>query len=391
MKVLIVIPDSNIGGITTAAVNFCNELSQRGEDVTLLDMSGKYQCAELLDSTVTRGYLSGRSRFWNLQARDLKEAKGFQKIKFALLGIVKKLTIRSGLWYHLIFKKHTDLGEFDVAIGFRQCAPCYSFVLHKVSAKKKMGFVHGELTYMGNISSWKKHMHKLDKVAYVSDAVKNQFVEAYPHLGKNACTVYNMFNKEQILTMAKEQNFFAFDKGCVNIVTVARIDNGFKRIDWIPEICKTLSEKTEKQFHWYIVGDGPDKEAIEQKINTLRVQNLITVCGTQENPYAILKDADFSVLLSKSESYGLVVVESLILGVPAVVAEYPALKEILTNDMYGIVTKQNLEDATLKVLQIVENADLLQKMKNSLRDFHQDNSVAYQQFLKAINSKEQQF
>ena len=191
--------------------------------------------------------------------------------------------------------------------------------------------------------------------------------------------------------MAKEQNSFAFDKGCVNIVTVARIDNGFKRIDWIPEICKTLSEKTEKQFHWYIVGDGPDKEAIEQKINTLRVQNLITVCGTQENPYAILKDADFSVLLSKSESYGLVVVESLILGVPAVVAEYPALKEILTNDMYGIVTKQNLEDATLKVLQIVENADLLQKMKNSLRDFHQDNSVAYQQFLKAINSKEQQF
>ncbi len=387
MKVLVAIPDSNVGGITSSAVNFCNELTQRGHDVVLLDMSGKYQCADRLNANVERGSLSGRSRYWNLQAGDLKSAKGFRKIKLALLGTLKKLTIRSGLWYRLVFKKHRELGSFDVAIGFRQCAPCYSFVLHKVNAKKKIGFVHGELTYMGNISSWKKHMHKLDKVAYVSDAVKNQFIEAYPHLKKNACTVYNMFDKEQILTMAKEQNPFAFDKDCVNIVTVARIDNGFKRIDWIPEICKTLSEKTEKQFHWYIVGDGPDKEAVEQKINTLRVQNLITVCGTQENPYAILKDADFSVLLSKSEAYPMTVMESFILGVPMVVSRFATITEMMTDGQDGLIAESSLEDCAKKILELLSDDTLYSHCKQYVTERNISNEIPYGQFMAAVEEK----
>ncbi len=384
MKILLAIPDSDVGGITSSAVNFCNELTQRGHDVVLLDMSGKYQCADRLNANVGRGSLSGRSRYWNLQVGDLKSAKGFRKIKLALLGTLKKLTIRSGLWYRLVFKRYRELGAFDVAIGFRQCAPCYSFVLHKVNAKKKMGFVHGELTYMGNISSWKKHMHKLDKVAYVSNAVKNQFVEAYPHLGKNACTVYNMFNKEQILTMAKEQNPFAFDKGCVNIVTVARIDNGFKRIDWIPEICKSLSEKTEKQFHWYIVGDGPGRALVEQRISELQVGDHITLCGTQENPYAILKDADFSVLLSKSEAYPMVVMEALILDVPLMVSRFATITAMMTNGQDGLIAESSLEDCTKKILELLSDDTLYSHCKHHVTERSISNELPYKQFLDAL-------
>ena len=106
MRILLAITDSKIGGVTTAAVNFCNELIKRGEEVVLLDMSGDYLCANSLNQNVIYGKLAGKAKYWNLQADKLKLTKGIKKCWLAFIGVVKKLTIQSGLWYRIIFKKY---------------------------------------------------------------------------------------------------------------------------------------------------------------------------------------------------------------------------------------------------------------------------------------------
>ena len=196
MRILLTVTDTGMGGVTTAAVNFSNELASRGHEVVFLDMSGKHQVCDKLDDSVKLGKLSGRSRYWQLGAGDLARASGIKKLFLAALGIAKKLTIRSGIWNRLIFKKYKEYGEFDVAIAYRQCAPCYSFVLNKVKAKKKLGFVHGEIAYMGDISSWQKYMKHFYKVCYVSEAVKEQFTAKYPEFERNASSVHNFFDIE---------------------------------------------------------------------------------------------------------------------------------------------------------------------------------------------------
>ena len=37
-KILVVVTDLNLGGVTTSVINFCNELSSRGESVHFLNM-----------------------------------------------------------------------------------------------------------------------------------------------------------------------------------------------------------------------------------------------------------------------------------------------------------------------------------------------------------------
>ena len=105
MKILIVVPDSVVGGVTTAAVNLSNELVSRGHNVSFLDMSGEHACAERLCEKVELCYLKGRSRRWNIGGESAKRAGGVKKLGILALGAVKKLTIRSGLWYKLIFSK----------------------------------------------------------------------------------------------------------------------------------------------------------------------------------------------------------------------------------------------------------------------------------------------
>ena len=129
MKVLIAVHDTRVGGVTTAAVNLSNELTSRGHNVFFLDMSGENECAERLSDNIDLLSLKGRSRLWNIGNESVRRAGVIKKLGILALGAIKKLTIRSGLWYKLIFSQFNKGESFDVAIAFRQCAPCYSFVL----------------------------------------------------------------------------------------------------------------------------------------------------------------------------------------------------------------------------------------------------------------------
>lgn len=388
MKILIVVPDSNLGGVTSSAVNFATELANHGNEVYFLDMSAQILGRKLLPEGVQAVCLEGVSRQWNIGLEDVHRAKGFRKLGILLLGAVKKLTIRSGLWYRMIFSRFDQHGQFDVAVAFRQCDPCYSFVLHKVPAKKTMGFVHGELKYMGDISSWKRHMTKFHKIAYVSNAVREEFVATYPELAANACTVYNMFDRDRILRMAKEEPAVVFDPCKKNIVTVARIDNAFKQIHWIPQICEKLKEQTKVQFHWYVLGDGPDYDDTVKLAKELGVTDVLTLTGKQENPFAIWKQADFTVLTSKSEAYPMVVFESFILHKPVVVAEFASVYEMMEAGRHGEITEQSIGDMTGHVQSMIEDKNgRLTAYQNSLQTMHFTNDHCYSQLLAALEDQ----
>ncbi len=385
MKILLTVTDTGMGGVTTAAVNFSNELIKRGHEVVFLDMSGKNQVCDRLDNSVKLGKLSGRSRYWQLGAGDLGRVGGVKKLFLAALGIAKKLTIRSGLWHRLVFKKYKEYGEFDVAIAYRQCAPCYSFVLNKVKAKKKLGFVHGELAYMGDISSWQGYMKRFDNVCYVSHAVKDQFVEKYPELKKNAAAVYNFFDIDKIKALSNESCDIDFDKSKVNIVTVARIDNAFKRINVIPFVCESLKKSCTRNFHWYIVGDGPDRADVEKLIVKKSLQDVITLLGVKSNPYPYIKNADFTVLTSKSEAYPMTVYESFICGAPIVASRFASLTEMMTDEKEGLISEQDIDSLAECVKAMIENTGGVRaRCKEHLENTEFTNDKPYEQFLGAI-------
>ena len=385
MRILLVITDSKIGGVTTAAVNFCNELIKRGEEVVLLDMSGDYLCANSLNQNVIYGKLAGKAKYWNLQADKLKLTKGIKKCWLAFIGVVKKLTIQSGLWYRIIFKKYKEFGAFDVAIAFRQCAPCYSFVLNKVVAKRKVGFVHGDYKGMGNIKSWQKYMTRFYRIAYVSNAIKNGFIKAFPELSNNATTIYNMLNVDYIIDQSKQECKAFFEPDKIKIVTVSRVENNQKGTDRIATVCKKLKEEGIVNFAWYLVGDGPDFELCKKQAECLGVTDVLFLLGQQSNPYPYLRMADFSVLSSRTEAFGLVVVESLILQKPVVACEYPALKEILIDGTTGLVVEQDEEALYLAVRKMIEDDMLRERLKVNCSEYMYSNDIAYRQFLEAIN------
>lgn len=384
MRIILVVPDTILGGISSSAVNFCNEMTRRGHSVSYLDMSNVNSCKEFLNKQVEVISLKGISKYWNLSRGDIANKPILKKVLFSILGIIKKTTVKSGFWYKLILRKCKDLQEYDVAIAFRQCAPCYSFVLNKVKAKKKIGFVHGELRFMGDISSWKRYMLQFDKIAYVSKTVKEEFITAYPELEQNACTIYNMLDINRIKQMADEPFPYSVDKTLKNIVTVSRIDNEYKRICWIPDICKKLKKQAPFDFRWYVVGDGLDFDELKKRVIELGVDDVIILTGETKNPYPAYKAADLFVLVSKSEAYPMVVIESFLLGTPLVTTRFSTVLEMMEDYKDGLIAESEQNDCVAKIIEILSNDELYSYCKAHLSKRDTSNEIQYQQFIESL-------
>ena len=383
--ILVVVLNTNIGGgITTAVMNFTSELCKHGHNVSFLDFTATEKNKNL-HPDVKQIFLKGISKYYLLSPKDISSAPLLKKPLLMLLGLVKKFTNKNGLWQKIIFRKLKE--EYDVAVAFRQCAPCYIYVLDKVKAKIKIGFVHGDVNYMGDISSWQYMMKDFDRIAYVSDAVRIGFEEKYPELKNNGCTIYNVLDAQNIIDKANEPADVTFNKDNINIVTVSRINNSQKRINRIPPVISKLMEQGIDNIKWYVIGDGRDTDEVKALAKKLNVSDNIVFLGKKTNPYSLLKNSDIFVLPTKTESYGLVVVEAMILNVPVVVCEYPALKEIFDDGVHGLVAQQSVESLAEKIGTLIKNKELYEKIKENTRLYNHTNDIAYNQFMGAIDNE----
>lgn len=382
MKILVVVPDLNLGGVTSSVLNFCKECSRRGNIVDILVMDG----ANANINNVNQIFLSGQSLFWNLNPKQICKYSGLSKLLLYALGGLKKITNRFGLWLPIIFRDFKLKGDYDVAVAYRQCAPCYYFTLNCVSAKKKIGMIHGNLNFMGVTSSWDKYIPRFDKVACVSKAISRDFINKFSSSKDSFVTIYNMFDIDDIIGKSKMQCAFCVDDQYVNIISVTRHENNLKKTNRIIEACAELRKRNVHKFHWYIAGDGLDYEANVNLAEKLKVKDLITFCGPMENPYSLQARCDFSVLTSATEAYSMSVIESLILKKPIVVMKYPGVDEAVINGYNGIIAEQSMDSLLDSLILLINNKQERISMAQNLEAEKYNNNVAYQQFLGTINN-----
>ena len=384
-KILFVVPDLDAGGVTSALSSAIKVLQDYGNQVSVLNMSSKAINRKTIQAEMLS--LDGIAKYWDLGIKNIKSEKSFfKKITLILLGAIKKLTNRKKTWLKIVWRKKCFFQDFDVAIAFKQSTPCFLFVLNHVKAAKKVAFIHGEIEYMGDISAWEKLMPYYDKVAYVSNAVKDGFVSRYPELARNAQVVYNIIDEKEIRQKALDgKKVIDENITCFRILTVSRIQNYLKQTDWIPMICKRLKTLTEKTFCWYVIGDGPDYEIVVKKIEELGVSDCIKLFGHTDNPYPYFLTSDLFVLPSKTESFGIVVAEALTLNVPVIVSDYPAAKEVIDNGKTGIVVSKSIDMFAEQIASLINDNDKYQKLKNNCNSYHYPEHIARRQLLEVIS------
>lgn len=386
MKILLVLTDLCIGGITSAAINLCNELIAHGNRVDVFLMDSNVPENNPFDSSVRVFHFLGLDKYWNLDKKYVKKQRIDKRILLWLLGASKKVFNRFHLWEKIIWGKKQYFTGYDLVIAYRQYAPVLYFALNCIEATKKVSFVHCDVDFMVDKGrSCVKYMLEFNGVAYVSEAVRKGFEKLYPQLEQNSFTVYNFIPSETIKQKALAQCNVNISHDKTVLVTLSRIEDETKGILRIFEVCRNLLQKNGDIFRWYIIGDGPLLEYCKDYTKKLGLQDILFFLGPYSNPFPILHQADISVLPSRTESFAMAVCESLSVDVPVVVCRYPAVNELLQGKPYGIIAEQNVDDLTAKISFLLKERTELSYLKNNAKKYQYNNEYAYDQLMRCIN------
>lgn len=199
---------------------------------------------------------------------------------------------------------------------------------------------------------------------------------------KKALTIYNSiesFNAKQ----SKKEFHEPY------ILFLGRIDDKVKNLSLLIEAYK-LSKLSTHGVSLYIVGDGPDKGMIQQKVNSFGLKEHVQLSSFTPNVNGLLRNALFLVLTSRYEGFPRVLIEALSVGTPVISVNCESgPSEIIDHEINGLL----VENHNLKALAQVFDRFLLDKdlyntcksnSKQSVAHLHQ--SIIAKQWSKILTS-----
>jgi glycosyltransferase involved in cell wall biosynthesis len=131
------------------------------------------------------------------------------------------------------------------------------------------------------------------------------------------------------------------------LMTLGRLDSRerYKGVDETLEVLPTVAEIV-PDVAYLIVGDGTDRERLQQKSRSLGVDDRVVFAGAI--PEAEKADhyrlADVYVMPSRGEGFGFVFLEAMACGVPVVASEIDGSREAVRNGALGILVNPNVPE-----------------------------------------------
>lgn len=253
--------------------------------------------------------------------------------------------------------------EYDAAIGYLQNTPNF-FCVDKVTAKKKIGFIHTDYLQakMDRLID-RPYFSKLDTIVTVSEECKEVLVERFPWVKKKFIVMRNIVSSTLIKKLSNEP--IEVLDGETTVLTIGRLVQ-VKGYDLIMQAVRNLKLKGISNFKWYILGEGPMRRELDMMIFKYQLQENFVFLGIKENPYPYLKQVDFVVQASRYEGKSIAIDEAKILCKPIVVTNFPTAKDQITHNENGIICDIHPQSIADSVEMMINNPELRNQLISTL-------------------------
>ena len=361
-KLLFINGHLNSGGVEKALTDLLNHLDYSRYDVDLLLLEEMGDYVDQIPRQVNIKLKSLRNTygaFSQCMLRCLRERDWFC-LKIRLIFLIMKFFGQAKLRFAT--RLLTDNVCYDCVVGFRPgiCTQIASFA---TKAKKRVAWWHhGEINVAHN--EYLASVVNCDFVVTVSDSCKCMLARAFPSIEQKLVVISNIIDVDSIKRKAALYEPYA-EVDVLNIVSVGRLapEKHFENAIYAASELK----KRGVAFKWHLVGDGVLREALLELVEKLNVSDCFDFEGNQPNPYPYVKWADLFVHTSYVESFGLVVAEALVLGLPCVVTKSSGVLEFLQDGDNALLTDQSPEALTEKVIHAVENGAIRDRLRHNTR------------------------
>lgn len=204
-------------------------------------------------------------------------------------------------------------------------------------------------------------IEKSDKVTVVSDDLTRQTRELI-ETDKPIDTVYNfvdedVYYKRDSMALREEFGISPDEKVLVHISNFRPVKRALDVVKVFAKVRKRIPSKL------LLIGEGPDLTKARKMVKDKGLESDVLFLGNQKNVAEILSMCDLKLLLSEKESFGLVLLEAMACGVPAVGTDIGGIPEVIVDGDTGYICEVgDIEGITEKVLSLFDNPGLHEKM-----------------------------
>ncbi len=262
--------------------------------------------------------------------------------------------------------------KYDIAVANKE-GRCMKIV-SQLKARKKIAWVHVDYKYL----YWTKGlfmftkevdcMKSFDKVVTVSRAAAESIKEVVGDPG-NLCVLYNPIEYKAVQQKSLEAEGVPGHKRPL-FVAVGRVERQ-KNFKTLAKVWAKLSK--EYDFEGWIIGDGNQMQEIENILAESRC-DCVKLLGHQDNRYKFISRGDVLISTSLWESYGLVLQEALILGVPVITTKCPAVEECF-DDRFGLMVDCDEKAIEEGMRYILDNPQILDVYKSNIEKYYKKDDL----------------
>lgn len=359
-KILFINGHLNTGGVERSLVDVLRHMDYEkyAVDLLLLEDTGDYASELPPEVNVLFRDLHNTYGSFASSVRRCIAARDWMCLRLRTLFLLRKFlgsrALKSAAT--LLLGEH----HYDCVIGFRP-GICADLAGYSVKAKRRITWWHHGEFYVDCVA-YGAMCSRMDAVAVVSRACREMLQDHLPKLADKLICVPNMLDASAILQKVEHT---PYAKNDLCIVSVGRFAPE-KHFENVFPAAKALRQAG-IDFAWHVIGDGPERSKLEALIAENDLKDHVILDGSKTNPYPYMKYADLFVHPSYVESQGLTVLEAMALDVPCVVTKSLGPCEFIEDGVNGLLTEQVPEDLTAKVLEILKNHALYQRIKENTK------------------------
>jgi glycosyltransferase involved in cell wall biosynthesis len=274
--------------------------------------------------------------FFNLKAFNKFKKEGFIKSRLAYMFIF--LVSFFPLFKYLKKEKPDFLNIYLVT-----SLPLILFSLFNFKTKLILNVAgHPKINFFRKYL-WKKCSDKISYIICPSNELKKKFLEL------------NLFSVEKLLVIQDphinarkinklkrikfDDNFFDKNKVLISVGRLTKQKNYFFLIVAFKKLIKKYAN-----LKLLIIGDGEEKQSLNNLIKKFSLNDKIKITGYKENIYNYLSRSDFYVSTSSWEGSSLSMIDSAFIGLPILCSDCPTgRKEFIEDNKRGYIFQNNNE------------------------------------------------